>query len=854
MQKLRRPHTSQFTSIADFGYLFMMKRSRSGPSSPPLQSPAQSSPTKAVSSTTSSKKRRRVGARMSVAGRAPRKVPAKTVDHVNEGSKPPTTKGEDVLEISSEDHSTFGREDGDVIELSDSSPEDLVNLPLQPGDSEYVGPRRPTSRVVSRDREVTPPLTRRRARLLPSVVIHSPPSDPEGRKRRAPGPTARSLRSKTIKASQAYDYDLKFTEMGPSPSRVLFLTPPPLTSTDSDDVPEVSSSFKKHQPAVQPTVSTVSQLSENESIASGGDSRNDNSSPSWYASDEDPHAVLSDGEGKGDTRVQRSSSDSSAWLDDGEEWGGIDDSHHAAESESRTSTISVSPKLVPSLNTEDRRAFAQQQSAQHSVQQAPPSPSPSTNPVGSSAPQFTSSRSPLSQSKSGSSVSKKMEERKRTAKQGSVSKAKGKARAHSVPADEEERASGSTPEEMLSDHEVQMRQAIRNSLSDRHRPLKQPFLSTSTTSGPSTSTPSGSNTQLFTPPATSSRQGPPVQVSPVTPTPKGSSGPLPKVLIYDQKAAASNATPGRDSTGIKHYCLSLPARDEVNSPDIQDEVLAGDYGRLPHLRSGILIPLSESYAPGHARFSAWSSILEDVTMESVWSAIRFDQVAGTPFINPCRASPLNVDCKEALKDRRYVLLRNGVPLIAVVSGGVEWSQLTHLGNGPVQLKHLRLLLHSQEFERYCAWICMVFPVPQIFGHVWEGTLQISTRSVSQSKKTRISSLYMKREDDGSHQGLSSDAFSLPPHADVPVYDARASTAIDFNTDIPNLDALLPRFFGEIPSNSLVVVAHTLTIYKSTAGPHKDKWCFGPNIQWVVLLGTPSAKALADAEASARDDA
>ena len=68
-------------------------------------------------------------------------------------------------------------------------------------------------------------------------------------------------------------------------------------------------------------------------------------------------------------------------------------------------------------------------------------------PVGSLSMRSIPSRSSPPHSKSRSTLVKTKEERGQSAKQGSVSKGKGKARAHSVPADEEEPANV-TPDEM----------------------------------------------------------------------------------------------------------------------------------------------------------------------------------------------------------------------------------------------------------------------------------------------------------------------------------------------------------------------------------------------------------------------
>ncbi|KAJ2911598.1 hypothetical protein MD484_g8816, partial [Candolleomyces efflorescens] len=76
-----------------------------------------------------------------------------------------------------------------------------------------------------------------------------------------------------------------------------------------------------------------------------------------------------------------------------------------------------------------------------------------------------------------------------------------------------------------------------------------------------------------------------------------------------------------------------------------------------------------------------------------------------------------------------------------------------------------------------------------------------------------------------------------PSDSVPTYDARGSPNLDFDTAMPFLPTLLPPWqYGEIPYGSAVLVAYTMTVYRSNAG----NWTLGCNIQFVVVLGTPAS--------------
>lgn len=66
---------------------------------------------------------------------------------------------------------------------------------------------------------------------------------------------------------------------------------------------------------------------------------------------------------------------------------------------------------------------------------------------------------------------------------------------------------------------------------------------------------------------------------------------------------------------------------------------------------------------------------------------------------------------------------------------------------------------------------------------------------------------------------------------VPVYDCR-DYAFDFRGDLDRIDELLPLWHGEIPPNSFIVVAYTMTQYE------KDKsYYLSTNILYAILFAT-----------------
>jgi hypothetical protein len=75
---------------------------------------------------------------------------------------------------------------------------------------------------------------------------------------------------------------------------------------------------------------------------------------------------------------------------------------------------------------------------------------------------------------------------------------------------------------------------------------------------------------------------------------------------------------------------------------------------------------------------------------------------------------------------------------------------------------------------------------------------------------------------------------------VPAFDAR-EIAQDVRIDFEHFDDIFPRFEGEIPTGSCVVVGHSVSSY---IGKKDDEEKFGTNIHlatnllFVVVFGTP----------------
>jgi hypothetical protein len=60
--------------------------------------------------------------------------------------------------------------------------------------------------------------------------------------------------------------------------------------------------------------------------------------------------------------------------------------------------------------------------------------------------------------------------------------------------------------------------------------------------------------------------------------------------------------------------------------------------------------------------------------------------------------------------------------------------------------------------------------------------------------------------------------------------------VDFRTDLANMNTF-PRWPGEIPEDSFVVVGYTVAVYKSASG----NWSISFNLQWAIILGIPETQ-------------
>jgi hypothetical protein len=69
---------------------------------------------------------------------------------------------------------------------------------------------------------------------------------------------------------------------------------------------------------------------------------------------------------------------------------------------------------------------------------------------------------------------------------------------------------------------------------------------------------------------------------------------------------------------------------------------------------------------------------------------------------------------------------------------------------------------------------------------------------------------------------------------VPIYDGR-KRQLKVPDELRNIPAILPRYHGEIPYHSLVLVAYTISLYRAAQGSRKDRPTIPLNISFAVVL-------------------
>ncbi|THU84825.1 hypothetical protein K435DRAFT_806392 [Dendrothele bispora CBS 962.96] len=222
---------------------------------------------------------------------------------------------------------------------------------------------------------------------------------------------------------------------------------------------------------------------------------------------------------------------------------------------------------------------------------------------------------------------------------------------------------------------------------------------------------------------------------------------------------------------------------------------------------------------GTVKFTEWVSLGEDVDPMFLMNPFKFTRHG--QFLNPARVDPRDLTAYRPPSNavRRVIYTRDShEPAIFMFPIYVENSKIKSFAmtNTPTPKRFHKIegLLHSHDADRAIAVITMLLGEgstqvgADIYGDVVTWSTRFERDTENQSHRVYSSST------SGSSVSSGTGAYSLPFDAEVPIYDARCvdgkAPEFDISQDLPQIDAILPRYNNEIPAGSLVVVASTIS--------------------------------------------
>ncbi|KAJ7131531.1 hypothetical protein C8R43DRAFT_957028 [Mycena crocata] len=310
-----------------------------------------------------------------------------------------------------------------------------------------------------------------------------------------------------------------------------------------------------------------------------------------------------------------------------------------------------------------------------------------------------------------------------------------------------------------------------------------------------------------------------------------------------------------------HYNSRAPCG--VNDPDIQDPVLRNSYINQPPLPAErALVPVfdptrlnGEEPAPikgGRVKFITWLNHLPGMNANNAFNAVLFVEALGK-YVNPSRSSP----------GKASVQLSSGVSASQRLNFNDRVAPRKIGTNSDRLRKWISGVFHNQEWERFEAYMCLVFGEALMHAQLSpEKALSFQTMigpANDSSFKSAAQTFASKAPADmfaplpattspakprpSNKKNWTGSSKNLLAHDDiVPVYDARR-TVINWDTDLGRLDDVLPRFNGEVPFASFIVVGYTVSAYQSTLSGGTEKVShLGCNLLWVIVIGTPALKS------------
>lgn len=212
------------------------------------------------------------------------------------------------------------------------------------------------------------------------------------------------------------------------------------------------------------------------------------------------------------------------------------------------------------------------------------------------------------------------------------------------------------------------------------------------------------------------------------------------------------------------FTRKLPDRCLVNKTELQDSFLVSSYEGLPNLMfvhahfllhshyshpifsPGVIEGWNRSRGPGQILFVYWGEQCPGMDYEWVMSLFSFQPFryltwfCSTAFaavtfqkkscyVNPSRASPLDVHSVNTSPDGSQSVLYAGNSLAVLVSSVCSFESYIFSTPSKGLMQHyVSGIFHSQEWERFCAFICMVFGHAELTGQLALDVLSFSTKT------------------------------------------------------------------------------------------------------------------------------
>ncbi|KAJ7137598.1 hypothetical protein C8R43DRAFT_1132186 [Mycena crocata] len=331
-----------------------------------------------------------------------------------------------------------------------------------------------------------------------------------------------------------------------------------------------------------------------------------------------------------------------------------------------------------------------------------------------------------------------------------------------------------------------------------------------------------------------------------------------------------------------HYNPRAPCG--VNDLDLQDPVLRNSYvGQppLPLAADRAIVPVfdptrlnGEELAPikgGRVKFITWLNHLPGMNANNAFNSILFVEALGR-YMNPSRSSPVkaSVQLTSGANPSKRLNFNDHIAICVSALFCTESfvTQPKKIGASSDRLrKWVSGVFHNQEWERFESYMSLVFGEPLLHAQLSpEKALSFQSMMSPAADNTSRGTAHTFAKDAPADMFAPMAATTSPAKPKIsskkwtgttktllsyddtiPVYDARR-TVIDWDKDLGRLDEALPRFNGEVPFASFIVVGYSVSCYNNALSGGSEKVPhLGCNLVWIIVVGTPALKSKKDKE-------